>query len=679
VSSAEKKGVNAFSSGSLFSLDVTSTVEGVEGNRGKEGSLAAYDSTGLFGDEHPSHWLANAYLATRTSDGWLTRNLSPPTVGPVPATPNGTPTYIFSPDLSRMVTSVPWQALNGGQPLLYNLFLYEQGSYSLLTTAAPKIAVPPTCIIRCFENQDVSNFAGTSEDYLHVLFDANEGLTGTAAPVGGAENLYESYAPDISKPRQVRFLGILPDGTPAEQSVAGAGQGNDRFAISADGSHVVFSANADEGGPASDQHGMTEVYDRIGDKETVELSAPSGEGKAPANPAPELALFRAVSHDGSRVFFTSSAELTERSNTGVSNAGEDLYEYNNAVETGRLTDLSVDTNSSDAVTGADVMGVVGASEDGTYIYFVAKGKLAAGATDGQPNLYVSHEEIITGKPTFSLHFIATLDEKDEEDWASNPVESSAYLTPDGHHLALTSIDELTGYNNLDINTGLSDSEVFEYSTEVGSLVCVSCDPSGIRPVSRAFIGSTPTGARIGNVFHRPRVVSDDGALVFFSSSNHLQTNQTEPGSVWVFEHERDGSGSCTRPSGCIFAISHFALESEDVFLDASPSGHDVFFTTYDQLAPTDHDDLLDIYDARVDGGFPSTTAPTSSSSCSLNGECQSPGGAPSLPTSASEAFTGAITAFAPTIHTPSKHKLEKHRKTKKPKARRKHGHRARRP
>ena len=45
-----------------------------------------------------------------------------------------------------------------------------------------------------------------------------------------------------------------------------------------------------------------------------------------------------------------------------------------------------------------------------------------------------------------------------------------------------------------------------------------------------------------------------------------------------------------------------------MFLDASASGDDVFFATRERLAPTDTDELVDVYDARVDGGFPAPTA-----------------------------------------------------------------------
>ena len=89
--------------------------------------------------------------------------------------------------------------------------------------------------------------------------------------------------------------------------------------------------------------------------------------------------------DGSEVIFTSTSELTDDAYTGrtsgvPNNKGSDLYSYD--VETGDLTDLTVDHEPADKETGAGVEHVVGASRDASYIYFIASGKLAPGETSG---------------------------------------------------------------------------------------------------------------------------------------------------------------------------------------------------------------------------------------------------------------------------------------------------------
>ncbi len=144
----------------------------------------------------------------------------------------------------------------------------------------------------------------------------------------------------------------------------------------------------------------------------------------------EPARFWTASADGLLVYFTSKAALTKESNTGsevrstreleearereeegvpeseAQNPGIDLYRYD--VDTGTLTDLTVDAA---APNGAEVLGVVGASSDGSHVYFVAQGKLADGAVSGQRT---STCGTVPPTPTF----VATLkapDKPEEED------------------------------------------------------------------------------------------------------------------------------------------------------------------------------------------------------------------------------------------------------------------------
>ncbi len=130
------------------------------------------------------------------------------------------------------------------------------------------------------------------------------------------------------------------------------------------------------------------------------------------------------------MFFTSSVELTEDAYTGPADNSENLYEYDLERPVGeRLKDLTVDKTDVD---GAAVQGVVQASEDGSYVYFVADGDLGGKAVSGEPNLYVSHDD---GVPVF----IATLAANDERDWSRNgPELHDAVVAPDGSRLAFFS-------------------------------------------------------------------------------------------------------------------------------------------------------------------------------------------------------------------------------------------------
>lgn len=638
VSPSDKGGLDALTPQPPLSVQSSACETG-------EACTIAYMNVGAAFDGAPANEVPNAYLATRAGEAWQTTALTPPTLQ-APANGLAKVAYAFSADLSQTVLRVPLQQLtDGAPPGVFNLFLRRgDGTYSLLTTSAPS-EPPQAACGNCYEEQDVPAFAGASSDFGHVIFEANDSLV-AGAPAGGVENLYEALAAGV------RLVGILPDNTVAPRgSTPGGGirVSNERshelaHAISADGSRVLFEAAADNGGPDAQQAGEVELFDRLGGASTIELSAPAP-GAQPSRCEtvericdPEPAKFWAASEDGSAVYFTSKAALTKESRVGPEersagekqeeeetgeaheNPGNDLYRYN--VGAGTLSDLTVDAQPADP-NGAGVLGVVGSSADGSYVYFVATGELASGAQSGLPNLYLWHE---TAAGARQLSFIATLRapaeseeanlealragpsiqyRSDLADWTSRPTESQAYVTPDGKHLAFMSVEPLTGYDNVDQTTGEADHEVFEYSAETGELACASCDTSGERPLGSAFLGAALT-ARLSTPFHQPRSLSDDGSRLFFSSPDPLEPGLAG-GSVKVFEYEH----------GAAQLISGTEGGGDAVFLDASASGNDAFFATREQLVPTDVDELVDVYDARVDGGFAvaAKQAPCQGSAC----------------------------------------------------------------
>ncbi len=606
------------------------------------GEAIAYQGNGPFASGLSS-LRPTAHLSTRTPSGWQTVDRSPPT-------PQGTifgiAYYNFSEDLSQLTVGVAGQALAelpAGNEELFNLFLQKaDGNYSLVNSVPPTEFAPEDSFCHefeaCYQFYDLLAFAGASRDFEHILFETNDSLVGTGAPGGEVPNLYESSG------GQLHVVGFLPDGELAPSgAAAGAGGPAPYFgywsnvdrAISSDGRRVLFESTADGGAPEPAQSGTTQLYDRIEGKETIEVSAPAP-GATPANNAPRPARFWSASEDGSLVFFTSAAELTTPSNTGTANNSEDLYRY--SVDTETLTDLSVDTNPADAATGAGVQGVVGASADGSYAYFVASGELIPGeGEDGQPNLYVSHGG--------QLEFITTLGEGDGTDWTTDPRELRSYLTPDGKHLALMSTKSLpsanfpAGYDNTDQLSGQPDSEVYYYSApsgaEAGQLLCASCNPGGARPKGASFLGATQP-ALAHTAFHQPRAMSDSGDQLFFSSADSLAEGASGPFNK-VYEYERKGAGSCGEEGGCLALISSPGAGTNDVFLDAGANGKDVFFATLGRPAASDTDGLYDVYDARVEGGFaPEVAKPP----CEGEG-CRGPAGSqPSSTAAASSAFNG---------------------------------------
>jgi WD40-like Beta Propeller Repeat len=619
VSPTEKGGFPATTMG-LTPVQVAPSGEGIA-YLGNEAFPGALGNTALVA----------AHVSSHTETGWLTTEQTPPV--PVAEVAKAYVVgYDFTEDLSETVLRVPLVALTAdATPGVFNLFRRDpSGHYSLIDDAQPAVSAeeqcPPVLLSICFFIANVTAYAGASEDLSHVLFESTAQLT-PEAPGPEIGNLYENSE------GHVRLVGIMPDGNPAIGSTAGGGssfeytsteqdiEGRLEHSISSDGTRVVFQAAADGGEPDSAQVGLPEVYDRIEGKETIELSAPAP-GVTPAN-TPEPASFWTASSDGSKVFFTSTAALTKQSNTGSENNGADLYEYNVAKRT--LVDLTVDTNPADAATGPMVQGVVDASSDGSYVYFVALGQMVQGeGVDGQPNLYVVHDG---GSPTF----IATLSSEgscgfggrhsaDSCDWTPVPTNLEADVTPDGRHVAFMSTMSLptanfpSGYNNVDQKTGEADSEVYEYSISTGDLVCVSCDPTGLQPNGNTLIGGiaqirAASPGRfpyngLSTPFRHMRALNDSGTRVFYDAPGPLGHPYSQ-----VYEYEQRGEGSCETADGCQYLVSTPTSEP-DFFLGTDTSGSNIFFATTSRLVTADKDNLRDVYDARVGGGFAAAVVPT---------------------------------------------------------------------
>ncbi len=203
------------------------------------------------------------------------------------------------------------------------------------------------------------------------------------------------------------------------------------------------------------------------------------------------------------------------------------------------------------------------------------------------------------------------------------ISHTAYVAPDGRHLAFTSTASLTGRDNLDANNGKADAEVFLYGAEEENLSCISCNRSGARP-SGGMVrapqnnASLPVAAMLppGQTFlHAPHVLADDGSRVFFVGFDPLVLADTN-GAADVYQWEAPGSGGCsvTSPSysaaneGCVDLLSDGKSPVDSALLDASATGDDVFFATEASLLDSDPGQT-DIYDARVGGGFAEPSPP----------------------------------------------------------------------
>ncbi len=412
----------------------------------------------------------------------------------------------------------------------------------------------------------------------------------------------------------------------------GDGTRGEYNAVSGDGGTVFFMAvGADVFHCGGVEPPADELFARIEGSHTVAISEPSATDCPLCDTStPADATFQGASADGSKVFFTTTQPLLGRDMSG------NLYEYDFDPPVGgaRVVRVSGGDESVSEPT-ADVQGVTAISEDGSHVYFVAKGVLTtvangAGehAQSGAENFYVYERD--AEYPDGRTVFIATCEGIGRE---------QSQTTPDGRFLAFASGCRLTPGDTS------SARQVFEYDAQTGSLVRVSTGPEELDSNgSTAEEGASivkqineGAGARGGAL---ARTMSDDGSFVFFESPVGL-TPQALNG---VKVTEKSSLGGPLGGPGTgepIYAENVYEYHDGRVWLigsDASPaesqskvaligttaSGGDVFFRTEDPLVLQDTDTQVDFYDARVGGGFPAPVVPTG---C-VGDACQ---GSPSTP------------------------------------------------
>jgi hypothetical protein len=249
-------------------------------------------------------------------------------------------------------------------------------------------------------------------------------------------------------------------------------------------------------------------------------------------------------------------------------------------------------------------------------------------------------------------FIGTLLKGDNEtslssvsaygDWRTWESGRTAQVSPDGRYLAFMSEAPLTGYDNQARQgaqcLGVTKCfEVFEYDAAAGTLTCASCNPSGELPLGEAKLSLIrPDSAGFAPLPAPGNLAPQGHGRLFFESADVLSPHDSNGRVFDVYEWEPAGIGSCARAAGCVYLISSGHAANDSLFVNSTPSGDDAFFITRQKLLPQDQDDLLDLYDARVGGGFEeSGTAPCAGEACK-----GPPSEQPPLPTAGSASFAG---------------------------------------
>jgi hypothetical protein len=581
-------------------------------------------------------------LAGRGPAGWVSRDIAPPhqsATGKLVG--QGEEYRFFSEDLSAAVVQPfgPFTPSISPEASERTAFLHTDFSGSstaelcssscfhpLVTGATGFANVPGGTVFGkegCPAAPCQPTFVGASPDASHVVLESNVGLTAGEGSNGG---LYEWAAGKLT------FIGGGSLGSGSGASARGA--------VSADGSRVFFE------GVSEGLSGLL-VRDTAASRTArLDVPAPGCEPGCESGGG----IFQTASRDGSTVFFTDEHRLTSNSGaTTTKPSASDLY----VCELSTVEVPCVPQDLTSKVGGGEragvVGGVLGASNDGSWVYFVANGVLGepSGAVPGECgpsnanglcNLYVLHREGgVWGKP----RFITTLSQQDASDWSLELNKQTARVSPNGEWLAFMSQRSLTHYDNRDAASGQPDQEVFLFDASrpvsVGvpgvadNPACASCNPTGAHPHGRelgehavtlfggfgvwsfhSWLAANIPGwdrYELNGARYQSRYLSDSGRLFF--NSNDALVPQDVNGTEDVYQYEPagavngEGKPQCTlatatfseRSGGCVGLISSGSSSEESAFLDASENGSDVFFLTSAKLSPQDVDTSIDVYDA----------------------------------------------------------------------------------
>ncbi|MFT3864757.1 MAG: hypothetical protein QM729_10835 [Solirubrobacterales bacterium] len=464
-------------------------------------------------------------------------------------------------------------------------------------------------------------------------------------------------------PSGVRFVGNCTVGT--ANSAVGLRTSSVQNAVAADGSRVYWTAGETE--TETVPSGPGTIYLRINPGKAQ--SKVSGGTCTQATKACTLPVSGTVSSSKARFW-------------GAARNGEEaLFEVEEGELKGNLYEYDAESRESTLVAG-EVLGVLGGGEDLGRVYLVSEEALASGATEGEPNLYLYEAA------DQSFRFIAALSEEDvsqaqEEPTPVNhqPILHAAQASTDGEQLTFMSTASPTGYDNTDQATDEADAEVYLYDATAaegeGELVCASCNPTGARPTGRVLEfegkqnGEWPVAAHIATAesqLYAPKALTDGGKRLFFMSFEALVPGD-ENGEQDVYEWEEPGTGTCTTEAndyvaadgGCIYLISSGQASEGATFLDADEDGGEVFFTTAQSLV-TEDKGLIDIYDARVDGGFAAAEEAAECEGSSCQGAATAPGS--ESPGSSAAQATGNVTATKVKSCGKGKRRVRRHGKVR---------------
>ena len=609
----------------------------------------------------PANNVGDAYVATRTNEGWKTRYVGIPSSQ---ALMSGGPPWDYGGYLQNYIGAYEPDKWNGNvvtDPTMARLVDWNDGyragdeyfespshpgssnaPYVWDTTSGRQLDRWPTNVGSIPGGTAFKGRTFVSPDTNHFVFTSD-----IAFAVGGKPG--DMYDND-TRANTVKIINFNEAGgriaaTPVETST--------------DGSHILMTVGGDKTpGHFALTGGPGELFMRVGDQ-TFDIAA----GHA--------VEYIDMTPDGGKVYITSNADLT--ADGSDTDSSRDLYRWseessspNHLTLVSQGNDASAGNSDScnaswteqcgvvpvtftDNQTGGSTAAQAGlggspysdnaiAANNGD-IYFLSPELLAgANGVSGLQNLY----DYRNGK----LQFVAALDPagvtcvRDQGSiFCSVTAVGRMQITPNDERMAFLTASKVGGYDNA------GHSEMYVYTPASGDLTCVSCLPSGEPPSADVTTS------------HNGKFLTDDGRPFFETDDALVPPDTNEGRDVYEYVGGRpqlitSGTAASNEVSGISTNLAAPGL------VGVSANGLDVYFATYDVLVGQDRNgEALKIYDARTNGGFLfNPPVPP----CVAADECHGPSTSDSLTTPSG---TGANLGEAGMLKTKQKAKKKsKHRK-----------------
>ncbi len=575
------------------------------------------------------------YFFSRTTAGWQMKSAAPqPQTGIDKYTPG-----LTSPDLTDMSLSSEWFTTGGTESPDVEFEVGPPGGpYSTVAT------IPRAQVKGAVGGEEV--WVAASEDFSKLILEVEDhdlvGQTGTKS----GSDLYEYSEGQL---RQVNvFDGGKTIGSCGAEIVRGGAEANRSSqtptleasyrSVSEDGSRVFFEAV-----PGSNCSEAKHVYMRVDGTETVDIGEYT---------------FMAATADGSKL-------LLEKRN----GEARELFLY--------------DTSSQSAeflfAAHSGWVEVPTISEDFNAIYF---GVDEALPNSGAPSGGGVYRFDMT---TRTLRFIFA----GSDGYGTGGGSSFAHtVSADGRYYYFDAREVFAvpgGGEDLRLATtvykGRTSEQLYRYDSVENAVECVSCaspfDPKpklGVENGGGLAGGVSPTLAPITSAngdyafFDTPAalVPQDLDGEIPPPTSTAAQGQEGQSPSWDIYEWRKAGVDGCTHMQGCVSLITPGTDGVSVSLIGTTPSGSDVFFNTHSSLLPQDKDTAGDVYDARIDGGFPVAASPLE---CEGDA-CSTPASSPIDATPSSLTFAGEGNVIPPVPVVSAKAKAKKKKANRCAKAKR---------